>query len=264
MRNVTLYAFRFLAVAAVTVALSGCIETMKNAKGYPFTVETSTKSGKSPTVLISHGSGCLTEHERRTASLVNSWGYNAVIIDHCTARGVSQYTSGNPPVSLLPTNKALDYFEAAAWVKKQPWHQGKVAVIGFSRGGAAALAATDIERLIKSSNLEPEAKNLLSGVVAYYPACYPSQRPRNPQIPALIHHGNEDNLSPVSMCGYQREKISPNPNYRVVIYEGAHHGFDMNFPEMKIGVSIITLRYNRHAALQSQETTREFLNKILN
>ena len=250
-------------IATLSFSLVGCIETLKNVKGYPFTLETYTKSKKSPTVLISHGSACLTEHERRTASLVNSWGYNAVVIDHCTARGVSKYTAGSPPVSLLPTHKALDYFEAAAWVKTQPWHQGKIAVIGFSRGGAAALAATDIENLIQFSNLQPDAADLLAGVVAYYPACNPTQRPRNPQIPALIHHGDEDNLSHVSVCGYKRQEINPHRNYQIILYSGAHHGFDQDFPEMKTVGSIITLRYDPKAALESQETSRKFLKNIL-
>jgi dienelactone hydrolase len=258
--NLTL---KLTVIATISISLAGCVETLKNVKGHQFSLETYTKSGKSPTVLISHGSACLTEHERRTASLVNSWGYNAVVIDHCAARGVSRYTGENPPVSLLPSHKALDYFEAAAWVKKQPWHQGKIAVMGFSRGGAAALAATDMENLIKFSNLQPDAKNLLAGVIAYYPACNPTQRPRNPQIPALIHHGKEDNLSHVSLCGYKREEISPNPNYQVILYAGAHHGFDQDFPEMKVKGFIVSLRYDRKAALASQETSRKFLKDVL-
>ena len=73
------------------------------------------------TVLVSHGSGCLEQQSHNWAKQLNEWGYNAVVIDHCTTRGIKRYTqSGDgPPLDLQPRDKALDYILIAKWLEEQ-------------------------------------------------------------------------------------------------------------------------------------------------
>ncbi len=72
-----------------------------------------------PTVIVGHGSGGVTPSERKQASNVWTWGYNAVVVDHYTARGIKSHT-GVPVNGALPNDRAADMIAVAKWVKQQP------------------------------------------------------------------------------------------------------------------------------------------------
>lgn len=93
-------------------------------------------------MLLAHGSDGVSGHHRRWAINVRDWGYNAVIIDHYTLRGIKRHT-GVFLTGVMGHDRALDMIGVASWVKSQSWHQGKIAVIGFSQGGGGVLALMD-------------------------------------------------------------------------------------------------------------------------
>jgi dienelactone hydrolase len=215
------------------------------------------------TVLVSHGSGCLVQQSHDWAKQLNEWGYNAVVIDHCTSRGVRRYTqTGGPPVDLQPRDKALDYVLIARWLEKQDWHKGKIAVIGFSMGGTGVLNL--IDENFSGNNLEATKKTYIDAAVAFYPECKNDRPPLSPSIPTLIHHGQSDELALSRRCKYAELQ---HPNYQIMLYANAHHTFDdkggdFRSPNMK-GESKIIRRYDREADYKSRASTKEFLGRYL-
>ena len=216
------------------------------------------------TVLVSHGSGCLVQQSHDWAKQLNEWGYNAVVIDHCTTRGIKRYTqSGDgPPLDLQPRDKALDYVLIAKWLEEQAWHKGKIAVIGFSMGGTGVLKL--IDENFSSNNLASTNKAYIDAAVAFYPECKRDRPPLNPTIPTLIHHGESDELALSRRCKYAELQ---HPNYQILLYASAHHTFDdkggdFRSPNMK-GESKYIRRYDRDADYKSRASTKEFLDRYL-
>lgn len=216
------------------------------------------------TVLVSHGSGCLEQQSHNWAKQLNEWGYNAVVIDHCTTRGIKRYTQSGvgPPSELQPRDKALDYILIAKWLEEQAWHKGKVAVIGFSMGGTGVLKL--IDENFSSNNLGSTNNTYIDAAVAFYPECKRDRPSPNPTIPTLIHHGESDELALSRRCKYAELQ---HPNYQIMLYANVHHSFDDKTGDgrgtnMK-GESKILRRYDREADYKSRASTKEFLSRYL-
>ena len=217
-----------------------------------------------PTVLISHGSACLVQQSYDWASQINKWGYNAVVIDHCSSRGVSRYTQSGkgPPDNLMPKDKAGDYLAIGGWLQGEEWHKGKTAVIGFSMGGTGVLKL--VGDTPEQHNLSTKGKRLIDAVVAFYPECNRNRPTTTPTLPTLVHHGLSDELALAMRCKYS-ELV--HPNYQIKLYEGAHHTFDDNASVItgfnQKGESKVLRRYNADADNISRMTTKAFLDQHL-
>ena len=245
-----------------TLILSGCANPFKNHRNesFDFSIQTFTVGDPSPTVLLSHGSGCLQQSQFDWAKQVNSWGFNAIVIDHCSIRGITRYTGGVVPETLQPEHRSQDYVAIAEWVKTQVWHSGRLAVIGFSRGGEGVTNLVDEEFHERRKTITREKLGLIDVAVAFYPACGTYVAPVVPLIPTLIHHGKKDTLTEYWRCRYDRLK---NPKYKIILYDGAGHGFDINAPDMILSNGRVALRYNAEADRASREITKTFLDEHL-
>jgi dienelactone hydrolase len=223
-----------------------------------------TTGNTNSTVLVSHGSGCLEQQSHNWAKQLNEWGYNAVVIDHCTTRGIRRYTQSGvgPPVELQPRDKALDYILIAKWLEEQAWHKGKVGVIGFSMGGTGVLKLIDDN--FSSNTLASTNKAYIDAAVAFYPECKRDRPPQNPTIPTLIHHGESDELALSRRCKYAELQ---HPNYQIMLYANVHHSFDDKTGDGRgtniKGESKILRRYDREADNKSRASTKEFLGRFL-
>lgn len=241
------------------LVLSGCIATtsptIQRASGeiLPVKLEVSLNINKvrAPTILIGHGANGVGENNTELARILNAWGYNSVIIDHYTLRGISPHT-GNAINGLIGPYRALDFIESARWVLKQEWHQGKVAVVGFSQGGAGVLTLINDRTMRNLDYISDENPNPLSVAVAYYPSCGLSPVPSNPSMPTQIHLAEDDDLDFISTCQFQ----SDNP-YEVHIYKGATHSFDARISQ---GARLIfTHRYDVKSTNESRDNLKRFL-----
>jgi dienelactone hydrolase len=162
----------------------------------------------------------------------------------------------------MPKDKAEDYIAIAHWLQGKEWHQGKTAVIGFSMGGTGVLKL--VSDIPQQQNLSTKGRRLIEAVVAFYPECKRDKPPAAPTLPTLVHHGLSDELALAKRCKYDR---LVHPNYHIKLYEGAHHTFDDNAPEVtgsnKNGVSKVLRRYNADADNISRMATRTFLDQHL-
>lgn len=104
-----------------------------------------------PGVLVLHGGGDAGGYERDYAERLAEHGYTALCVEYFAAPGVPDVLDGIP----------LSYFQSAAeWLLDQPAVAGdQVGVLGFSRGGEAAL-------------LSGTHFDSIGVVVAYVPSCY--------------------------------------------------------------------------------------------
>ena len=249
------------ATTVMLVALLAGCATFENHKGekFPFKLTIRNSDKPAPTVIVSHGGSCRLSQDDMWADRFRQWGYNAVLIDHCSGRAFGPHTGVEPP-PLKPQDRVDDYIATAEWVKTQTWHKGKVAVFGISRGGEAVLRAS--EKSFNRGRNSDSGLTELDVYVALYPAC--SYVPKAPRAPMLVMHGELDNLAVFGTCEYSDKN---HPNYTIKTYPNAHHGFE-NVGCNSTGSNrylgnFVSCRYNAEAAIRSMNHTKEFLEKHL-
>ena len=269
---------RLLMIAAVFV-MAGCVSTgpkvpvsvqpnlsqMRNltdSTGKELPVRISIRLGDNqpkPTVIVGHGSAGVTPIEYAQARHLRGWGYNAVVVDHYTARGIKVHT-GMRVVGGLPDDRAADMVAVAKWVQQQPWHKGKIAVIGVSQGGAGVWALANERNMRSHSAIQvtDEELKLITVGVAMYPACAPdlASPPRDPIFPVQLHIGEADDLALPRWC-----ETFGNPKYEKHIYAGATHSF--NYAGVIPNNTRFTHRYDREADELSQSRIKSYLDKHL-
>jgi dienelactone hydrolase len=247
--------------------LVGCAQPFKDTSGreWPFRIEVYSIKTPSPTVIIAHGSDCFetsnAPYYRDWARRINGWGYNAVIIDHCTLRGVRSGDSGgimHPGVE--PEARSRDIHALAEWIHKQPFHVGRAGYVGFSHGGVAAIRANGYVNSLDPSSGHLDPNGNISAYVSYYPACVMARFPENPRSPLLLLLAELDDTAPPNRClSYPK-----NPLYSHVLYEGVHHCFDGDGVNMlvyrKSGMPW-TCRYDTVASKDSRNRVKDFLEK---
>jgi dienelactone hydrolase len=244
---------------AVGIAATGCA-TFENHKGenFPFTTTIIKSNQPAPTVIVSHGSACRIPQDDMWARRFNNWGYNAIIIDHCTVRKIAPYV-GSIDIPLRTIDRINDYIAVAEWVKTQSWHKGKVAVFGISRGGQAALRAAH-KGFLDDVRGGLEGLKQLDVYAALYPNC--SIVPSEPLGPLMVMHGELDNLAEFAPCQYIYNQVN-HPNFIFKSYPGAHHGFDVDNCNA-VGVfkysrkEFVSCRSNPSAAAANAKDVRQF------
>jgi dienelactone hydrolase len=197
-----------------------------------------------PTIIYGHNCSGVSESYHTNmiwVRTIKGWGYNVVIPDSHGPRGFGNICAKTSDVPAY--NRAFDAISVAEWVKKQPWHEGKIGFIGYSHG------ATQGEFLSKMPDTG------ISAIVSYYPLC---QRIRAQNyVPVQIHIGTADTWTPSEKC----EPYIGRDNYDVNIYQGATHSFERPVPTRMYGKH--RLAYDSAAAQQAERKTQEFFDKNL-
>jgi dienelactone hydrolase len=205
-----------------------------------------------PTVLIAHGCDGVSSPSSmmiysKWAEQLDSWGYNAVIVDSYSFRGWGHMVICENPFRVMPKDRADDLLTTAEYIQTQPWHKGKIGAIGFSHGGSTVL------------NLASRDQKLINVAVSYYPWCGHSYNRTNnnyiAKIPLQSHLAENDDWTPVQYCDYlYHEK-------EAYLYKGATHSFDIDY-QKRIVLSH-KLQYHPQAAKLSKERVKEFLDRNL-
>ena len=176
-------------------------------------------AGKTPAVVLVHGSGGVTNaREGFWATELSQEGLTALVIDSFTPRGVSSTVEDQLRVSqaqmMRDAYAGLAYLARLAEVDAT-----RIAIMGFSKGGGAALISAD--RRTRDAGLAFAAH------IPLYPSC--TTQYRNPQAgaPMLILIGAEDNYTGVKACAQYVERMrAAGQPVELKTYPGAHHGFD--------------------------------------
>lgn len=144
----------------------------------------------------------------------------------------------------------------ARWVKQQPWHQGNIAIIGFSQGGAGIWALANEKNMRSHSAIEvtDDDLKLITAGIAMYPACHSTfaSPPREPLFPVQLHLAGSDDLALPQWC-----ETFGHVRYEKHIYPGATHVFD--FSGVIPNNTSFTHRYDHEADKLSQSRMKDYL-----
>lgn len=187
-------------------------------------------AGKGHVVILISGGDGPGRYESFAAD-VAKLGYYAVLLD---ARDIWGSGSGAAGINLTAEDqKGSERLKAAILRAQQSSSAapGKVAVIGFSRGGGVALF------------LAAPLRDLVSGIVAYYPntgriahdADYKTFVDRFIKVPVLMLAGEQDNFYDCCLIDTARKletaAKAANAPLDLVVYPNANHLFNFKRPE---------------------------------
>jgi dienelactone hydrolase len=177
-----------------------------------------------PAVVLLHGSGGVSGGVDAWARFLNDLGVATFILDSFTGRGIATVSSDQAMLGRL--NMILDGYHALALLSRHPRIDPKrIAVMGFSRGGQAALYSS-VKRF-QRMRLAPELG--FAAYIAFYPDCHTTYTDGDDVAdrPIRIFHGAADDYNPPAPCReYVARLKKAGKDVQMTEYPGAHHSFD--------------------------------------
>ena len=177
----------------------------------------------SPLVIMLHGSDGLSDHQLRYARALNDRGIGAFLVDSFGPRGVTDTIGNQTRVSAY--SMVVDAYQALKLAARDPRVDSRrIAVLGWSKGGTVAdWTARDWYRQRLS------AKGLrFAAHIAFYPWC--GEQPARIALtgaPLLFLTAELDDWSGSEPCErHVARLIKAGHEADIVVYPGAHHGFD--------------------------------------
>lgn len=179
-----------------------------------------------PAAVILHSSGGPGALEWNMARRLSAIGVASLVIDSFGPRGISH--SGQDQTRITEASVMADAFNALAVLAKDSRiRTDRIAVIGYSKGGAVALYSATAA--IAEAMSGPTAPRFAAHL-AYYPWCGLTLfEPRGTGAPILIHMGEDDDMVSPGQCAAlvarmrQTDRSTP---IDLLLYPGARHGFN--------------------------------------
>ena len=180
--------------------------------------------GRLPVVVMAHGSGGMGANVDFWTRQLNGMGISTFALDAFTGRGLISVSNDQALLGRL--NMILDVYRMLGVLEKHPRvDQQRIALMGFSRGGQAALYAS-LKRFHQSWN-----KSGLEFVtyIAFYPDCMTTYQSDTELVdrPVRIFQGTADDYNPMGPCKAYVERLrSAGRDVQLTEYPNASHGFD--------------------------------------
>ncbi len=179
---------------------------------------------RQPVVVLMHGSGGLSPNEPIWARQFAELGVGAFILDGFGGRGLTSTVTDQAQLGRL--NFILDLYRSLDMLAKNPRvDPSRIAVMGFSRGGQAALYAS-LERF---NLLWNRSGAQFAAYIPLYPDCAmrfigdDRVQPR----PIRILHGADDDYDPPASCRAYVERLrAARRDVTITLYPRSAHGFD--------------------------------------
>jgi len=218
-------------------------------------------AGPFPAVVGLHG--CAGMHETTKQKLADelvAWGFVILLVDSFATRGIEQACTGGSFFARAG-RRPPDAYGGLAFLARQAFvDPQRLATVGFSQGGWAALSVAEtnsFEPFVLPGNLRFRA------AIAFNPPCRLAAA--RPEIPALILIVALDEWTPAADCS---NKVAAwgndGPSIELVVYPGAHHGF--YYPHLQPGRTLFGrwVAYNGEAADNASHRLHQFLDRHLN
>jgi dienelactone hydrolase len=177
-----------------------------------------------PAVVLIHGSGGVGANVDGWAQALNAMGIAALILDTFTGRGISQTITDQSQLSSF--SMIVDAYKGLELLSRHPRiDPARIAIMGFSKGGFAALYSSmrRFQHLWGTPGIE------FAAYIVFYTRCdapllddeIVSDRP------IRVFHGSADDYVPVepTRCYVDRLKCA-GKDVQLIVYEGARHAFD--------------------------------------
>lgn len=181
-----------------------------------------------PVVVLVHGSNGVGAREQGWSEVLNAHGLATFTLDCFSGRGIRSTATDQAQLGRLAM--VLDIYRAIAHLARQPQVDARrVVVMGFSRGGQAALYSA-LQRLRRLHARGPQGAPLtMAATLAFYPDCsttYLDDEAMAPE-PIRVHHGEADDYNPLAPCAaYVQRLAAAGADIALHSYPDAHHVFD--------------------------------------
>jgi dienelactone hydrolase len=202
-------------------------------------------------VVVLHGCGGFGTPMPVATEVLKSFGYVALAIDSLGEENACT------PGSNGSLAEAFDAYVALDWLAQQnSVDPDRVAVLGYSMGGIAALKSVEAG----VGALEKAEKHHFRAAVAYYPCTRYGEGVMT--VPTLILVGDKEDWTPASYC----QKMMARRNGKgapvtLIVYPGAMHAFNIPFePPLYFGHH---LAYDPQATAEGWKEVRDFLHRTL-
>jgi dienelactone hydrolase len=182
-------------------------------------------SGRLPVVILQHGSGGVAPNVELWAREFNAMGVSTFALDGFTGRALTQVNTDQSLLGRL--NFILDIYRALDILAKHPRvDPQRIALMGFSRGGQAALYAS----LKRFNGMWNRSGVEFAAYIPFYPDCattYISDTDVADR-PIRIFGGTPDDYNPIVRCKAYVERLkAAGRDVQVTEYPNAPHAFDI-------------------------------------
>jgi dienelactone hydrolase len=192
-------------------------------------------SGRLSLVILLHGSGGIEENAVVWERLFGLLGISTFSIDSFTGRGIVSTVADQSQLGRL--NMILDLYRGLAILAANPAiDPNRIAVMGFSRGGQAALYATlkRFQKMWNPSGIDAAA------YIALYPPCIATyiDDTQVSDHPIRIFHGISDDWVEIAPCRAYFERLrATSKDVQITEYPNTWHAFDYpSLPSKPISV----------------------------
>jgi dienelactone hydrolase len=199
-------------------------------------------TGRLPVVVLMHGSSGVGATTEAWVHRFNEMGISTFVIDGFTGRGL---TVVGPNQALLGRlNLIVDIYRSLDILAKHPRvDPERIVLMGFSRGGQAALYASldRFQKLWNRSGVE------FAAYIQFYPDCSTTYLTDTEVAarPIRIFHGTPDDYNPVASCkAYVGRLQEARRDVVLTQYPDSAHGFDAGL----LGVSTVAVSANAQTA----------------
>jgi dienelactone hydrolase len=223
-----------------------------DASGRPTTISGILKvaqgSGHFPLVILVHGSGGIEENAVIWERLFASLGISTFEIDSFTGRGIVSTVADQSQLGRL--NMILDLYRSLAILAAHPRiDPNRIAVMGFSRGGQAALYATlkRFQKMWNLSGIDPAA------YIALYAPCITTyiDDTQVTDHPIRIFHGRSDDWVEIAPCQayFSRLRVT-SKDVQITKYPNTWHAFD--YPSLPSKPTNVPYAQTTHCVLKEE------------
>lgn len=208
-------------------------------------------------VVMLHGCNGLPPGGPPSTAWLSEQGYVTLMVDSLGPRDLDSGCFG----AIGAAERVLDAYGAAAYLSRLPFVDGgRLAIVGWSQGGSAAL-----DSVIGEGIGQPLGRPFRAAVT-FFPWCGYAKAL---YAPTLILIGEADQWTPARFC---RRTVEALPAHsapgEIMVYPGVHHGFTA--PELAEGRyfdaanSRYWLQYDAAATRDAQRRALAFLAEHLN
>ena len=223
-----------------------------DASGRPTTISGTLRvargSGRLPLVILVHGSGGIEENIAAWEKVFASMGISTFAIDSFTARGIVSTVADQSQLGRL--NMILDVYRSLAVLAADPRiDPGRIAVMGFSRGGQASLYAAlkRFQKMWNRSGIDPAV------YIALYAPCITTYIDDTAVTdhPIRIFHGKSDDWVEIAPCrAYFARLKRTAKDVQMTEFANAGHAYD--YPSLPSHPAMVPYAQTTHCVLKEE------------
>ncbi len=181
-------------------------------------------TNKVPVAILLHGSGGISGYVTDWEADFNALGMGSFVVDSFSGRGIANTNADQFVLGRLAM--IVDAYRALEILSKHPRADAsRIVLMGFSRGGQAALYAS----LARFQRMHMPEGVSFAAYLPLYAQCNTTFRGDDDLVekPVRMFHGTDDDYNPVAPCRTYAERLKARGrDVRLTEYAGAGHVFD--------------------------------------